>query len=45
MDSTAPTAPRESNIINETGATGDAWIRQREQSRGTHKSSTNYYHD
>jgi phosphosulfolactate phosphohydrolase-like enzyme len=63
MDSTAQTAPRESEIINElvsrvtpgfdsanspygfinlqqTGVTGDAWIRQPKQLLGTQKSST-----
>jgi len=29
MDLTAQTAPRVSEIINETASTGDAWIRQR----------------
>jgi len=28
MDSTAKTAPRDSEIINETAVTGDVWIRQ-----------------
>jgi len=34
MDSTAQTAPRDSDIINETSATGGAWIRQRKQPKG-----------
>jgi len=37
MDSTAQTAPRDYDIINETVATGDAWIRQPEQPLGTQK--------
>jgi len=52
MDSTAQTAPADSKIIienwftpdseiiNETASTGDAWIRQRKQPLGTRKSST-----
>jgi hypothetical protein len=40
MDSTAQTAPRDYDIINETAATGDAWIRQRIQALGTEISST-----
>jgi hypothetical protein len=43
MDSTTQTAPG-THIMNGTGATGDAWIRQREQPLGTHKSSTNSCH-
>jgi len=44
MDSTAQTAPKDSNIINETAATGEAWIGQSKQPLGTQKSSTNCYH-
>jgi len=40
MDSTAQTAPRDYDIINETAATGDAWIRQPKQALVTHISST-----
>jgi hypothetical protein len=40
IDSTAQTAPRDSEIINETIPTGDAWIRQPKQPLGTQKSST-----
>jgi hypothetical protein len=40
MDSTAQPAPRDSNIINETAATGEAWIRQPNQLLGTEISST-----
>jgi hypothetical protein len=39
MDSTARTASRDYEIINKTAVMGDAWIRQREQQLGTHKSS------
>jgi hypothetical protein len=39
MDSTAQTAPRDSQIINKTASTGDEWIRQRKQILGTKKSS------
>jgi len=31
MDSTAQTAPKDSEIINETSAMGDAWLQQRKQ--------------
>jgi len=44
MDWTAQTAPKDSYIINETGATGDTWFPQRQQPLGTHKSSTNCCH-
>jgi hypothetical protein len=40
MDSTAQTAPRDYDIINETAATGDAWIRKPIQPLGTEISST-----
>ena len=39
MDSTAQTAPRAYDIINETAATGDAWIRPPKQPLGTTISS------
>jgi len=39
MDSTAETAPAASEIFNETGSTGDAWIRQRRQPLVPQKSS------
>jgi hypothetical protein len=35
LDSTAQTSPSDSYIINETAATGDAWIRQPKQPLGT----------
>jgi len=34
------TAPRVSEIINQTAATGDAWIRQQKQPLGSPKSLT-----
>jgi hypothetical protein len=37
MDWTAQIAPSDSEIINETAPTGDAWIRQRKQSLGSQK--------
>ena len=40
MDSTAQTAPRDYDIINETAATGDAWIRQPKEALSTQISST-----
>jgi hypothetical protein len=40
MDSTAQTAPRDYDIINEIAATGAAWIRQPIQPLGTEISST-----
>jgi len=40
MDSTAQTAPRDSEIINETVVTGAAWIGQPKQPLGTQKSSS-----
>ena len=40
MNSTAQTDPSDSDIINETAATGDAWIRQHKQPLGTQISST-----
>ena len=40
MDSTARTDPSDSDIINETAATGDAWIRQPKQPLVTQISST-----
>jgi hypothetical protein len=40
MDSTAPTDPRDYEIINETASTGDAWIRQPKEPLGTQISST-----
>jgi hypothetical protein len=40
MDSTAKTAPRDYDIINETAATGDAWIQKPIQPLGTEISST-----
>jgi hypothetical protein len=40
MDSTTLTAPRDYDIINETAATGDAWIRKPIQPQGTEISST-----
>jgi hypothetical protein len=43
MDSTAQTAPRDSDIINETAATGDAWIQHPKQPPGTEKSSTKLF--
>jgi hypothetical protein len=39
MDSTAQTAPGDSEIINETASTGDAWIRQHKQPLQTQKST------
>jgi len=39
MDSIAQTAPAASEIFNETGSTGDAWIRQRRQPLLPQKSS------
>jgi hypothetical protein len=39
MDSTAKTAPRDYDIINETAATGDAWIQKPIQPLGTEISS------
>jgi hypothetical protein len=38
LDSTAQTAARDSEIINEIAATGDAGSRQRKQPLGTQKS-------
>jgi hypothetical protein len=35
MDSTAQTAPRYSEIINQTAVTGDGWVGQHNQSLGT----------
>jgi hypothetical protein len=40
MDLTFHTAPRDTDIINETVATGDAWIRRPKQPLGTQISST-----
>jgi hypothetical protein len=40
MDSTAQTAPWDSEITNETTTTGDTWIRQPTQPLGTQISST-----
>jgi hypothetical protein len=40
MDSTAQTAPRDSEISNKTTASSDAWIRQSTQPLGTQISST-----
>jgi len=40
MNSTAQTDPSDSDIINETASTGDAWIRQPKQALVTHISST-----
>jgi len=40
MDATSEISPNIFEIINQTAATGDAWIRQRKQPLGTHKSST-----
>jgi hypothetical protein len=40
MDSTAQTSPRDSDIINKTSATGDAWIRQPKEALRTQISST-----
>ena len=40
MDSTAQTTRRDYDIIYETTATGDAWIRQPNQRLGTEISST-----
>jgi hypothetical protein len=39
MDSTALTAPTDSEIINETASKGDTWIRYRNQPLWTQKSS------
>jgi hypothetical protein len=43
MDSTAQTAPPASEIIIESAATSDAWIRQRKQPLRTQKSSTKLF--
>ena len=40
MDSTAQTAPRDYDIMNETASTGDAWIRHPKEALVTHISST-----
>ena len=40
MDSTAQTAPRDSDIINKSAATGAALLRQPKQPLGTQNSST-----
>jgi len=40
MDSIEQTAPAASEIFNETGSTGDAWIRQRRRPLRPQKSST-----
>jgi hypothetical protein len=40
MDSTAQTAPRDYDIMNETASTGDAWIRQPKKALVTQISST-----
>jgi hypothetical protein len=40
MDSIAQTALRDSEIINETASTGDAWIRQRKEHMRAQKLST-----
>jgi hypothetical protein len=39
MDATSQTGPRDYDIINETAATGDAWIRQPIQPLGIEISS------
>jgi len=40
MDSTAQTAPRDYDIINEPASTGDAWIQRPKQALVTQISST-----